>query len=592
MKKLELIAVIAITLVSLAVTSSAVSLYSIISDAEQTTNERLPKKLQPVELMVDATNHLGFKVLFLHTNLNKNNIAFSPCGLMSVLVALYEGSNGKSTIELKQALEFPNEKDIVRVGIRDIHRRLRSYFYKKESLLSGLIFNKENITIRSEYETVLRFYGYDLDTTSMLTESNMNESAQMTNATEKEATDSIMTTLSPMNKTEVQQTTTIMSTTTTISSTTSSTTTSKVPDIPETTIVPETTDNSDTTNVEETSEVEEVTTDVPNEETTEENDNDDDDDEDEESVTTTTTEAPPSRKRAVRGRLGRGLKNRRDKKQTSSLTIKSSGQSRKSRSYYVLLDDENIEYENGFNLETSSHASLLGPLPTHPPLSTATAQASGKYLNKNQKDLFENINTDMVEHIFYLNEYETVRVPYKIYDTIMKYAHVDSLQASVIEIDLDTDYYNLIIFVPDYQSGLSDLINKLRLHDSNTLRHIRNQMDAVWVKTIVPKFNLKGNTILTSDLQNLEIVDIFEPSKADFSNLANDKTLYVKNVEQTININIRTQTTQQLKKISSLYKQPIEIPVNVPFVYCVIDRELDMAIIMGRIVNPLNSRIQ
>lgn len=341
----------------------------------------------------------------------------------------------------------------------------------------------------------------------MLTESKMNESAPMTNATEKEATDSIMTTISPMNETEVQQTSTITSTMTSSSttSTTSTITTSEAPDIDETTIVPETTDIPDTTNVEETSEQQEAAaTDVPNEETTEQNDNDDDD-EDEESVTTTTTEAPPSRKRAVRGRLGRGLKNRRDKKQTSSLTIKSSGQSRKSRSYYVLLDDENIEYENGFNLETSSHASLLGPLLTHPPLSTATAtaQASGKYLNKNQKDLFENINTDMVEHIFYLNEYETVRVPYKIYDTIMKYAHVDSLQASVIEIDLDTDYYNLIIFVPDYQSGLSDLINKLRLHDSNTLRHIRNQMNAVWVKTIVPKFNLKGNTILTSDLQNV-----------------------------------------------------------------------------------------
>ena len=137
MKKLELIAVLVTTLASLAVTSSAVSLYSIISDAEQTTNERLPKKLQPVELMVDATNHLGFKILFLHTSLNKNNIAFSPCGLMSVLVALYEGSNGKSTIELKQALEFPNEKDIVRVGIRDIHRRLRvkSKNIKKNSVV-------------------------------------------------------------------------------------------------------------------------------------------------------------------------------------------------------------------------------------------------------------------------------------------------------------------------------------------------------------------------------------------------------------------------------------------------------------------------
>lgn len=346
----------------------------------------------------------------------------------------------------------------------------------------------------------------------MLTESKMNESAQMTNATEKEATDSIMTTLTPIKEIELPQPSTTTSATKVSSTISTSKTTSESPNIAETTFIPETTDIPETTNIEETSVPEETTTEVSNEEKTERNDNDDgdededeDEEEDEESVTTTTMEAPPNRIRAARGRLERGLKTRKDKKQTSSLTIKSSGQSRKSRSYYVLLDDENIEYENGFNLEILSHASPLGPMSTHPPLSTATAtaQASGKYLNKNQKDLFENINTDMVEHIFYLNEYETVRVPYKIYDTIMKYAHVDSMQASVIEIDLDTDYYNLIIFVPDYQSGLSDLINKLRLHDSNTLRHIRNQMNTVWVKTIVPKFNLKGNTILTSDLQNV-----------------------------------------------------------------------------------------
>lgn len=124
MKKLKLIALfISAALVEIA---APVSLYTIISDAEHVAHEnRLPKKLQPVELMVDATNHLGFKILDLHSNLNKNNIAFSPCGLMSVLVALYEGSAGRSTIELKEALDFPDERDLVRVGIRDIHRRLR-----------------------------------------------------------------------------------------------------------------------------------------------------------------------------------------------------------------------------------------------------------------------------------------------------------------------------------------------------------------------------------------------------------------------------------------------------------------------------------
>jgi serine protease inhibitor len=124
MKKLDLIALFMLT--ALVGISTPVSLYTIISDAEHVAHDnRLPKKLQPVEVMVDATNHLGFKILDLHSNLNKNNIAFSPIGLMSVIVALYEGSGGRSKIELKEALDLPNERDIVRVGVRDIHRRLR-----------------------------------------------------------------------------------------------------------------------------------------------------------------------------------------------------------------------------------------------------------------------------------------------------------------------------------------------------------------------------------------------------------------------------------------------------------------------------------
>jgi hypothetical protein len=53
----------------------------------------------------------------------------------------------------------------------------------------------------------------------------------------------------------------------------------------------------------------------------------------------------------------------------------------------------------------------------------------------------------------------------------------------------------------------------------------------------------------------MRIDDIFEPTKADFTQLADDKTLYVKNVEQMININIRTQSTQQLKSNFPIAKQ-------------------------------------
>ncbi|KAI8430202.1 hypothetical protein MSG28_000552 [Choristoneura fumiferana] len=45
----------------------------------------------PLSHMVDVTNEFGLKVLAEHNFLNDDNIAFSPYGLMGILVALYEG---------------------------------------------------------------------------------------------------------------------------------------------------------------------------------------------------------------------------------------------------------------------------------------------------------------------------------------------------------------------------------------------------------------------------------------------------------------------------------------------------------------------
>lgn len=88
--------------------------------------DQLPsRELTPAECMVDLTNELAYRILHYHSILNRNNFAFSPTALMSVLVALYEGSTGRSATELKNVLQLPNNRDIVRVGYRDIHRRLR-----------------------------------------------------------------------------------------------------------------------------------------------------------------------------------------------------------------------------------------------------------------------------------------------------------------------------------------------------------------------------------------------------------------------------------------------------------------------------------
>jgi len=83
------------------------------------------KELTPAEVMVDLTNDLTHRLLHYHSILNRNNFAFSPTALVSVLVAMFEGSAGNSAEELRHVLQLPNNRDVTRVGYRDIHRRLR-----------------------------------------------------------------------------------------------------------------------------------------------------------------------------------------------------------------------------------------------------------------------------------------------------------------------------------------------------------------------------------------------------------------------------------------------------------------------------------
>lgn len=92
------------------------------------------QELSASELMVDLTNELSYRLMYYHSMFNRNNFAFSPSALMSILVALYEGSEGHSSHQLKHVLQLPNNRDTIRIGNRDIHRRLRVRFNNNQSI--------------------------------------------------------------------------------------------------------------------------------------------------------------------------------------------------------------------------------------------------------------------------------------------------------------------------------------------------------------------------------------------------------------------------------------------------------------------------
>lgn len=70
----------------------------------------------------------------------EDNTVFSPYGLMSMALLVYEGATGQTAAQLYSSLHLPWHRDIVRVGFRDLHRYLRVWATHSYSLF--IIINK------------------------------------------------------------------------------------------------------------------------------------------------------------------------------------------------------------------------------------------------------------------------------------------------------------------------------------------------------------------------------------------------------------------------------------------------------------------
>lgn len=176
---------------------------------------------------------------------------------------------------------------------------------------------------------------------------------------------------------------------------------------------------------------------------------------------------------------------------------------------------------------------------------------------------------DEIDHIFYLNPHDSIRIGFKLYNTILRFAYVTSIQASALELPLDSENYSLLILIPD--QPIEHMVNVLCSHLSPSLATIRASLKDNWIKTMIPKFQLKGNVVLTGDLMKVSrnnywfvirqvdyylhlipfqigIQDIFEPNKADFSPMTDEFGIYARHIEQSITINIRTHANNQLRR--------------------------------------------
>lgn len=296
------------------------------------------------------------------------------------------------------------------------------------------------------------------ETTTLIMEETTTEDIVLTTEMNKiiTTTEFVSTTIEPteLSTTEIPSTTTELSTTTTeqpITSTTEEITTTEDPTTQNTTPIyivkftPPTTTNSD---IDDTTTTEEMTT---------------EDSTTEETTTEEITVRPTARAKRGRSRFKRSP-----------------------MAYEISAYDETPAY---FGFQASQNPGLQPDIIDYETKLTPVPDSDSK--------------DDVFNHFFYLTHYETIQVPFKFYNTIMRYTYVEAIRTSVLELELDSENYNLMIFLPDYDYGLDNLLAAMKSNFVPSLRDIKKSMKQEWVKAIVPKFNLKGNIILTSDLQNV-----------------------------------------------------------------------------------------
>ncbi|XP_076295813.1 ionotropic receptor 93a [Lasioglossum baleicum] len=675
-----------------------------------------PVPHRPVDIITDVINDLGVRILQQYTV--PGNVAFSPAGVGFVLAALYEGSAGRGRQQISDALGLPRDRDVTRLGFRDVHRRLRTYL-NADGFLGGLTLNQEDTKLRPEYEGILRFYGFDLTIPEEESNATTNAPESTTNQPTMEVEtpapdDATATTMQPIQDassestppttlsvellgmtmtageassrltqttfastilTEATKVATLPSEITTVSTSTmseiattiasatdasasvtdASTSAATTATVPPATMVDTATQNAGTESLATSTGSISPVTDLPaatditvlteaatetmtSGPTTVLQDTSPDTTATESTTATTIattimTEATPA---------ASNIDQATTTPVPANLEASSSSGPPAEENTVATEAMKNQTSEMGStDLPATTVANEIGSdgQPTTLPATVTDSMTRRKRAARSPRGFFSSYPDegiwmqdlgiwnpyptslseasvrDSTEISFLVNGCDVSSVTASRYFAVLPFAHFPSLHAVALEFPLDDPRYNILLVM---STDRRDTYRLSRDLGGKSLRLLRKQLQATWVRATIPSFMLRGFVTLTSFLQRLGIVDVFEPRAADLSLMTPDLGVYARDVQQSIGVNIRNymkpDRTHSRESPNSdpplivpprrdyyryyhpgngLFERagPVVFTAVHPFLYFIVDAETSVALIAGRVNDPLNSRI-
>lgn len=193
----------------------------------------------------------------------------------------------------------------------------------------------------------------------------------------------------------------------------------------------------------------------------------------------------------------------------------------------------------------------------------------------------ENATTD---GRFLLADGSATEVPMMRQTEHFRYASVEGCAA--VEMPYEGGGAVMLILLPDGDIG--DFEKGL---DSERLRSVRDRMISTNVALSLPKFEFTETLELGRLLIAMGMETAFHPG-ADFSGMTGGPDLYITEVVHKAFVKVDEAGTEAaaatavVMAITAMPEQPVEMNVNRPFIFFIMDGQTDSIIFMGKVMDP------
>jgi serpin B len=193
------------------------------------------------------------------------------------------------------------------------------------------------------------------------------------------------------------------------------------------------------------------------------------------------------------------------------------------------------------------------------------------------------------EDDFHVTSDKTTRVPMMYKSDDFRFAAEGGLKA--LELPYSNGDLSAFLFLPDQVDGLSEL--ETRLNDA-ALERWTAALQKRKVNVFLPRFKFTCQLSLSKVLQELGMPLAFNPSRADFSGMSTQESLFISEVLHKAFVDVNEEGTEaaaatgiviSIKSAVSPH-EPVVFRADHPFLFLIVDNRTKSILFMGRVVNP------